>query len=520
MSFPQNLEIQSQLYFDLLSRDSVKFKNCLFQENQNECILIEGNLVIRGPTEDFFKGSLSLEGCHFLENGEIGGHTIKSTNTNLLLRHCHFFKDGVQVENTNLTVDSCTFIQGNAVLGGAIQCINSISEFYYSNFQENVDLGSYDIIDEGSFIHGGGGAIYNDKGRHYYKKCLFERNSEYAQGGGAILSKDSNLIFESCDFIGNTSFSRASGDSRSSGGAILSVNCNTIIDSCRFENNTSEIGSFSTCELKGPCIGGGAIHLEIEQENPFKFNEIRNSIFKYNSAKEGRGGGIWISGTTEISNCIFSQNTSPGEGAGIYSTGETKIQGCTIDHNTSESKGGGIFLIGSLELLNTTLSGNSSPQGSEISLDKYGTQPDSIPTRDKLLISHSTVVNNSDNIGNSLIQVHEEDTIILKNSILLGGNSLIHSSTTAQSLSQGYNLISDTTLSRIQAMDTDLLGNARNPVIPLIDTLRNNGGPTPTHALLPGSLAISSGEPIITSSATLDQRGYSRIRGLSEEDPN
>ena len=54
---------------------------------------------------------------------------------------------------------------------------------------------------------------------------------------------------------------------------------------------------------------------------------------------------------------------------------------------------------------------------------------------------------------------------------------------------------------------------------PLIAALQNNGGLTPTHALLPGSPAIDHGKNV---GATTDQRGKPRTIDLqtTPNDPN
>lgn len=42
---------------------------------------------------------------------------------------------------------------------------------------------------------------------------------------------------------------------------------------------------------------------------------------------------------------------------------------------------------------------------------------------------------------------------------------------------------------------------------PMLGPLQNNGGPTFTHALLPGSPAIDTGDPNFTPPPFFDQRG-------------
>ncbi|MEZ6072922.1 MAG: choice-of-anchor Q domain-containing protein [Pirellulales bacterium] len=48
-------------------------------------------------------------------------------------------------------------------------------------------------------------------------------------------------------------------------------------------------------------------------------------------------------------------------------------------------------------------------------------------------------------------------------------------------------------------------------VDPLLGPLADNGGPTMTHALLPGSPAIDAGDPAFVGPPYADQRGYYRV---------
>jgi len=56
--------------------------------------------------------------------------------------------------------------------------------------------------------------------------------------------------------------------------------------------------------------------------------------------------------------------------------------------------------------------------------------------------------------------------------------------------------------------NSDHVGTSANPIDPKLGPLQDNGGPTPTEALLPGSPAIGAGDPALLN--TLDQRGYNR----------
>jgi hypothetical protein len=70
--------------------------------------------------------------------------------------------------------------------------------------------------------------------------------------------------------------------------------------------------------------------------------------------------------------------------------------------------------------------------------------------------------------------------------------------------SEDYNLIQNTNACLITGPSThNIYGKD-----PLLGPLADNGGPTPTHALLPGSPAIDQGS---SGGLTTDQRGQPRI---------
>src|SRR6185295_15919213 len=69
--------------------------------------------------------------------------------------------------------------------------------------------------------------------------------------------------------------------------------------------------------------------------------------------------------------------------------------------------------------------------------------------------------------------------------------------------SQGYNLIGNTAGTVILGIAT---GNLLD-IDPLVGPLQDNGGPTDTHALLPGSPALDAG---ISGGPNTDQRGFPR----------
>ena len=84
---------------------------------------------------------------------------------------------------------------------------------------------------------------------------------------------------------------------------------------------------------------------------------------------------------------------------------------------------------------------------------------------------------------------------------ILGGNNLIGDAATSGNLVDGVN--------------GNIVGNGGVGTLdpsPVIDTtLADNGGPTPTHALTPGSIAIDAGDNTAAAALSFDQRGETRV---------
>jgi hypothetical protein len=87
-----------------------------------------------------------------------------------------------------------------------------------------------------------------------------------------------------------------------------------------------------------------------------------------------------------------------------------------------------------------------------------------------------------------------------------GGNLVLV--TGALFVSLGHNLFSDKPAAALDP--TDLVNTD-----PLLGALADNGGPTLTHALLPGSPAIDAG--VAVPGVTTDQRGVSRPQGIAPD---
>ncbi len=463
---------------------------------------LEGDFPIEGIFEDV--DTLKLSNCKFIDSDSLA---INFNYGRLELISTKFNNSRVETRNTDFFGINCMFQNINkpfakaGAFGGAMECIDSNSEIISSTFKKNQIEGSYSLIGHAIIPSGGGGAIYNKNGNHFYSNCTFEENITSGKGGGAIFSDESDVIIQDSYFFKN----RANGLDMDleflpgNGGAIYCTNGNTLVENSTIENNFAS------------GIGGG-FWLGITNEGIFNQNRIEKcNTFSNNSHSFGGGG--YLAGPSTVTDCHFSKNSAEGGGA-LTVNGHISMLGSTISDNHANRSGGGILSSGKLELINSTIYNNNSTDGGGIFCDKH--RPffnDTETSLDLLSIRYSTIYSNNSNSDGKNIQVNFGDTLFLKNSIVAGDGPIISASEGSFVLSEGHNLISDTTASNFKARFTDIVGSSLESINPRLDTLKMNGGPVPTLALLANSPSISSGEFLDSTSITVDQRGYSRIFG-------
>jgi len=233
------------------------------------------------------------------------------------------------------------------------------------------------------------------------------------------------------------------------------------------------------------------------------------------------GGGILNSGFLTISESTLTSNSAVwdivgsvngGYGGGIYAGIDnfgTYISESTLSENDAEV-GGGIYIKNGLVVITgSTLSGNTAIDGGGIFIKGEH------PNFSTLHISGSTFSENWAIDGGGILGTSDWTHITLKNTIInsaRGYDCKLFRGAFISSL--GYNLTHDTSCNLTEPGDQQ----ATNP---LLGPLQDNGGPTETHALLAGSLAIDAGNPATPGSVeegaceATDQRGISRPQGTS-----
>jgi hypothetical protein len=120
-------------------------------------------------------------------------------------------------------------------------------------------------------------------------------------------------------------------------------------------------------------------------------------------------------------------------------------------------------------------------------------------------LANSTLSGNSAVFGGGVYNVPDQfgtATIETGNTIFNAGASGENISNNGGSVtSNGYNICSDDAGGLLNGPGDQINTN------PLLGPLQNNGGPTFTHALLPGSPAIDAGDPNFSPPPSTDQRG-------------
>ena len=310
----------------------------------------------------------------------------------------------------------------------------------------------------------------------------------------------------------------------------------TIIDAQAVNDRGIEVvgsGAFSITNLE--VRGGQALEFPSYNNGGGINNANANATLTLTGVtlrgnRGGNGGGLHSSGPAVVTGCLITENSSNG----IDGHGSFTITNSTITKN----KSGGITPHGSGQISRSTIANNEADGFHAKYAESWtitectisGNTEDGIDWRDDegdtLTIVNSTI---SDNGGTGLLTasaaaVSLANTTIVRNqrgvlsgqsesvpSVINYRNSLIAANDTDCAItvgvltSQGFNLDSDGTCAQ-QATDSTAAD-------PKVGPLANNGGPTDTVALLPGSPAINKGNDAVAPAK--DQRGAARI-GVSD----
>jgi hypothetical protein len=256
------------------------------------------------------------------------------------------------------------------------------------------------------------------------------------------------------------------------------------------------------------------------------------------------GGGIYNDHSIlTLTNVTVSGNTA-NSGGGVYNDGQVSgsasltIINSTISGNTATADGGAVWNNGTtsgsatLNVTNSTISGNNAnfSGGGICNVGTGGTA--------SVTITNATITNNrSDNDNNGVGGgggiLASTGPVTLRNSIVQGNFNEDGPTDAADDISGAMNGGGNSTHNRIGtcascALSDGTDNNELNVTAAEINLglLASNGGPTQTHALLAGSIALDTGNdayvtapPFLVLPAT-DQRGAGFLRIRDAADPN
>ena len=371
----------------------------------------------------------------------------------------------------------------------------------------------------GGFVGGTGGhgaGIYNT-GWLTLDRCIVSENATAGGGAGDFGQNDLS------------STNRGPGGVGGSGAGICNVGILTM-NHCTISRNSTGAGG-----LGGSSTGVG------------NWGNV--------GGKGGEGGGIYNAGTSTVNSTTFDGNLtgigggggggyciwindswwfctgggsggSGGDGAGIYNTGALTVDTSTVSGNTngngsgagSDGSGGNggngaIYSSGSLKIASCTVTANSGGNGG-LGYSFFG---DFSQGRG----GDGGVVNATNGscatVRNSLIALNTAAVgfgIIFCDPVAGCWPPAPAPDVTGPFTSLGYNLIGRGYGSTgfANGINGDVVGTGTAPLNPLLGPLQDNGGPTFTHALLPGSPAIDQGK---SSGRAADQRGHRRPHDFS-----
>jgi hypothetical protein len=339
-------------------------------------------------------------------------------------------------------------------------------------------LGAVHLVD--SFNDSGlGGGVANFGGTLTMFQSVISGNTTFSpcEGGGGGVYNSATGVAHIVDstITGNRLVGGCYTDTKSFGGAVFNEGTMSIEFSTISDNENSCGSEQSVCDAFGGGLSNAGVLTVVESKVTGNKNQTGHPALD-----ETFGGGFYNKGVLFIDRSQVTGNSSgslgskTGNGGGIYSdTGsQLTIENSTIAFNQTpaffSSQGGGIVL-----------------NGATASID------------------HSTIAGNlasgkSSAVGGGLA-ILGSATLTLRNSILAGNAATSSPDISGVLTSSGYNLVGNTN-GGFGFSGTDLLN-----VDPKLGPLANNGGPTQTMALLPGSPAIDAGDN--TDAPQWDQRG-------------
>ena len=431
------------------------------------------------PGPDLAQTDLNLIGSSLISNtARVAGGGIAAFNATLHFTDTSFIENsatdflediptgtggGLYLMNSKLAMTGSGFITNTASVGGAVAGITATVVFTDPNFLDNTGgavalFGDEENMSIGS-IHGG-----------------YMRGNSTSGDGAGILTDSSIWSIKAHDSFSNTAL-------KNGGWMSASNSAITIEGLSAIGNRADNLGGMlyqiggttsisDTVVLTGTATSGGGLYLKDVEA------KIVETTLASNSAETDGGGLYQIGGTTNFSFTNFFSNT----GGGIHvDGGKATIEGSTLAYNNADSGAAGLDLLNTahVTITNTTISNNDGPAIA-------------VMAESPVIVSDSTIYENNGGIFNQ-----GKGPVVLERDILASNGF----NCDGEFISSGFNIEDK------NDCNLDSQGDQSN-TNPMLGPLADYGGGTFTHALLPSSPAIDTGDN--DNCPPFDQRGMPR----------
>lgn len=325
-------------------------RNVLFENNQ-----------FHNCTSGDAGGAVSVQrgASAYIPDGT-GRRQIKFINNEFEANRCRNAGGALHVQDedskapSDVTVDNCNFKSnrvkagqggalyiasvGNVKVTNSVFCKNKADKYggalRVANNTESLLVEGCYFEDNSCDAQANALSIGIQKGKFDVKNSVFYHNHTTStvgsDNGGAVNVESGYGDFTNCKFVGNTT-------SKSGGAVALKTPTTYVVKgqkfnfvNCLFENNTA-------------AVGGAIAQLSIVYDVI-----IKNSIFKGNKALSWDGGGaisVADSKGLEVSNSIFSGNTTDGMGGAIFTKNDAYLKSSNNKYYGNQAVEGGAIRI-------------------------------------------------------------------------------------------------------------------------------------------------------------------------------
>ena len=271
--------------------------------------------------------------------------------------------------------------------------------------------------------------------------------------------------------------------------------------------------------LGAPLVTGGGVYV---YGNATISDTMIDGSTLFSNLGPARGGALHVHGDLTLTNSTITNSYSVGKeqvlyvsaGGAAFVDGTLTMEGSTISDNCAafvdtlgdSGEAGGLFVAGSgSTIVDSTITGNAAYRGGGI-----------IAT--DVTIGNSTIAFNGsvDGAGGAGLIVRGDSTI--ESSILADNSATGAGAAGADLATNGTQVTISGANNLVMAVDATITLPADTlHDDPLLASLADNGGPTQTLALLPGSPAIDTGNNV--AGLVTDQRGpgFPRVMGTSAD---